>query len=151
MSILIVENAALASGHLPLLDNTHFTLNPGETVGLIGRNGAGKSSFLKVLAGVNKLDDGKISMNSGLKIAYVAQEPVLNPEHTVFEAVAEGLGELTQLLTQYHQVSHLIAEDPSEANFDLLQTLQNGLEAQDGWQIDALIQTTMTHLDLPED
>ncbi|XDZ50665.1 ATP-binding cassette domain-containing protein [Neisseriaceae bacterium CLB008] len=150
MSILIVENAALASGHLPLLDNAHFTLQEGETVGLIGRNGAGKSSFLKILAGVNKLDDGKISMNSGLKIAYVAQEPLLNPEHTVFEAVAEGLGELTELLTQYHQLSALIAEDASEANLHQLQTLQNALEAQDGWQIDALIQTTMTHLDLSE-
>ena len=74
MNILSVENASFAVGHVALLDKTSFQLDSGEKIGLIGRNGAGKSSFLKILAGVQKLDDGQIIVQNNLEIVYVPQE-----------------------------------------------------------------------------
>ena len=74
MTILAVENASFAVGHVPLLDKTSFQLNQGEKIGLIGRNGAGKSSFLKILAGVQKLDDGQLIIQNGLKIVYLTMK-----------------------------------------------------------------------------
>jgi ATP-binding cassette subfamily F protein uup len=94
MSLISVEKACLAFGHHALLDNVDFALEPGEVVGLIGRNGAGKSSLLKGIAGVITLDDGRINIKGDVRVAYVAQEPELNPDDTVFDAVAAGLGEL---------------------------------------------------------
>ena len=92
MPLITLENASLAYGHHALLDHAGFQLDPGERVGLIGRNGAGKSSLLKVIAGDSKLDDGSLWRAPGVGIAYVPQEPSLNPEHNIYEAVAEGLG-----------------------------------------------------------
>lgn len=78
MPLITVEKAGLAFGHVPLLDDVDFALEPGERVGLIGRNGAGKSSLLKAVAGEIKLDDGRILFQNGAKLAYVPQEPVLD-------------------------------------------------------------------------
>jgi len=80
MNILSVENASFAVGHVALLDKTSFQLDSGEKIGLIGRNGAGKSSFLKILAGVQKLDDGQIIVQNNLKIVYVPQESFFDKE-----------------------------------------------------------------------
>ncbi len=93
MALLSLTNAQLAFGHVPLLDGTSFSLEGGERLGLIGRNGAGKSSLLKVLAGLEKLDDGLLQMTQGLRIRYVAQEPIFDPTHSVFDVVAEGVAE----------------------------------------------------------
>ncbi|MFL6691754.1 MAG: ATP-binding cassette domain-containing protein, partial [Ramlibacter sp.] len=101
MALLTLLNAQLAFGHVPLLDHAEFALESAERVGLIGRNGAGKSSLLKILAGLERVDDGTLQLQQGLKIAYVAQEPVLAPEATVFDAVAEGLAEVISLIERY--------------------------------------------------
>ncbi|WP_238373687.1 ATP-binding cassette domain-containing protein, partial [Kingella kingae] len=108
MTILAVENASFAVGHVPLLDKTSFQLNQGEKVGLIGRNGAGKSSFLKILAGIQKLDEGQKIVQNGLKIVYVPQESVFDGEASVFDVVSQGLGDLRDVLRRYHQVSHAL-------------------------------------------
>jgi ABC transport system ATP-binding/permease protein len=147
MPILIVENAHLAYGHVPLLDGASFILEPGERVGLIGRNGAGKSSMLKTIAGVNKLDDGVIRLETGAKMAFVSQEPVFDMEQTVYEAVAEGLGSVRQVLVDYHAALQTL--DDSEESLTHLMDLQHELEAQDGWRLDSLIASIMSHLDLP--
>ncbi|AZN35983.1 ATP-binding cassette domain-containing protein [Iodobacter ciconiae] len=147
MPILIVENAHLAYGHVPLLDGASFILDAGERVGLIGRNGAGKSSLLKTVAGVNKLDDGVIRLETGAKMAFVSQEPVFDMEHTVYEAVAEGLGAVRQTLIDYHAALQTL--DDSEESLSHLMDLQHDLEAQDGWRLDSLIASIMSHLDLP--
>ncbi|AMC33856.1 ATP-binding cassette domain-containing protein [Janthinobacterium sp. B9-8] len=147
MPILIVENAHLAYGHVPLLDGASFILEPGERVGLIGRNGAGKSSMLKTIAGVTKLDDGVIRLETGAKMAFVSQEPVFDMEHTVYEAVAEGLGGVRQVLIDYHAA--LLTLDDSEESLTRLMDLQHELESQDGWRLDSLIASIMSHLDLP--
>lgn len=149
MPLLIVENAHLAFGHWPLLDGASLVLEPGERVGLIGRNGAGKSSLLKTIAGVNKLDDGAIRLINNAKMAFVPQEPVFDSSHTVYEAVAEGLGNVRQLLVDYHAAIHDL--DDSEVGMQRLSELQHELENQDGWRLDSLIANTMSILNLPPD
>ena len=150
MTILAVENASFAVGHVPLLDKTSFQLNQGEKVGLIGRNGAGKSSFLKILAGVQKLDDGQLIIQNGLKIVYVPQESVFDDETSVFEVVSEGLGSLRDVLRQYHHVSHQLESNHSDNLIQQLNELQNQIEAQNGWSVDAAIKQTISELGLPE-
>ena len=150
MTILAVENASFAVGHVPLLDKTSFQLNQGEKVGLIGRNGAGKSSFLKILAGVQKLDDGQLIIQNGLKIVYVPQESVFDDETSVFEVVSEGLGSLRDVLRQYHHISHQLESNHSDNLIQQLNELQNQIEAQNGWSVDAAIKQTISELGLPE-
>ena len=84
MSLIQLQNAQLAFGHVPLLNHVDFSLETQERVGLIGRNGTGKSSMLKILAGLELPDDGQIQMQQNIALAYVPQEPILNPEHTIF-------------------------------------------------------------------
>ena len=150
MNILSVENASFAVGHVALLDKTSFQLDSGEKIGLIGRNGAGKSSFLKILAGVQKLDDGQIIVQNNLKIVYVSQESFFDKEATVFDTVAEGLGEIRDLLRRYHHVSHELENGSSETLLKELNELQLEIEAKDGWKLDAAVKQTLGELGLPE-
>ena len=150
MNILSVENASFAVGHVALLDKTSFQLDSGEKIGLIGRNGAGKSSFLKILAGVQKLDDGQIIVQNNLKIVYVPQESFFDKGATVFDTVAEGLGEIRDLLRRYHHVSHELENGSSEALLKELNELQLEIEAKDGWKLDAAVKQTLGELGLPE-
>ncbi|WP_127264058.1 ATP-binding cassette domain-containing protein [Neisseria meningitidis] len=150
MNILSVENASFAVGHVALLDKTSFQLDSGEKVGLIGRNGAGKSSFLKILAGVQKLDDGQIIVQNNLKIVYVPQESFFDKEATVFDTVAEGLGEIRDLLRRYHHVSHDLEHNSDGVLLKELNELQLEIEAKDGWKLDAAVKQTLGELGLPE-
>lgn len=150
MNILSVENASFAVGHVALLDKTSFQLDSGEKIGLIGRNGAGKSSFLKILAGVQKLDDGQIIVQNNLKIVYVPQESFFDKDATVFDTVAEGLGEIRDLLRRYHRVGHELENGSSEILLKELNELQLEIEAKDGWKLDAAVKQTLGELGLPE-
>jgi ATP-binding cassette subfamily F protein uup len=122
MALLTLNGAHLAYGHVALLDHTDFSLEGGERVGLIGRNGTGKSSLLKILAGLEKPDDGVLQAQQGLQVAYVAQEPRLESHDTVFEAVREGLDDL-----------------------------QGRIEARDGWHWQRRIEETLQRLHLVPD
>ncbi|MCS4533760.1 ATP-binding cassette domain-containing protein [Neisseria montereyensis] len=150
MNILQAENLSFAVGHVALLDKASFQLDSGEKVGLIGRNGAGKSSFLKILAGVQKPDDGQLILQNGLKTVYVPQETFFDAEAYVFDVVAEGLGALHALLSRYHQVSRQLANANNETLLEELHTLQTEIEAHDGWQFDAAIKQAISELGLPE-
>ncbi len=150
MNILSVENASFAVGHVALLDKTSFQLDSGEKIGLIGRNGAGKSSFLKILAGVQKLDDGQIIVQNNLKIVYVPQESFFDKEATVFDTVAEGLGEIRDLLRRYYRVSHDLEHNSDDVLLKELNELQLEIEAKDGWKLDAAVKQTLGELGLPE-
>jgi ATP-binding cassette subfamily F protein uup len=153
MPYITLDKASLAFGHVALLDHADFQLDEGERVGLIGRNGGGKSSMMRVLAGQGTLDDGLVWRQPSARICYVSQEPVLDPEDSVFDAVAKGLGNLQKLLHDYHHVSHQLGEP--DADYDTLleemQHLQTQLEAQDGWSVQARIETAIAKLDLEPD
>ena len=95
MALITLLNAQLAFGHVALLDQTSFSLESGERVGLIGRNGTGKSSLLKILAGLEKPDDGSLQLQQNQRLAYVAQEPELDMDATVIAAAHVMGGSLT--------------------------------------------------------
>lgn len=153
MPFITLDKASLAFGHVALLDYADFQLDEGERIGLIGRNGGGKSSMMRVLANQANLDDGIVWRAPTARICYVSQEPVLDVDDSVFDAVAKGLGKLQKLLHDYHHVSHQLSEP--DADFDTLleemQNLQTQLEAQDGWSVQARIETAIAKLDLDPD
>jgi len=153
MPYITLDNACLAFGHHALLDHTAFQLDAGERVGLIGRNGAGKSSLLKAIAGNIKLDDGNVWRAPAVRIVYVPQEPELDNTHTVYEAVAEGLGGMQKILVAYHDVTHKMSEP--DADFDVLmaqmEDLQHELDAQNGWDMQSKIETVLSRLSLDAD
>ncbi|MGE8495302.1 ATP-binding cassette domain-containing protein [Comamonas sp.] len=138
MALITLLDAQLAFGHVALLDHADFALESQERVGLIGRNGAGKSSLLKILAGMEKADDGNLQLQNGLRIAYVAQEPNLNLEHTVFEAASDGLAEVTAIRDRY-----FAAEDGED-----LDALQSQIEAFDAWNWEQRVEETLQRLHL---
>jgi ATP-binding cassette subfamily F protein uup len=150
MPYITLSKASLAFGHVALLDAIDFQLDEGERVGLIGRNGGGKSSMLKILAGEAALDDGVVWRSPGARVCYVSQEPVLNSDATVFDEVARGLGDLHQIISDYHHLSHQLAEP--DADYDALlaamEPLQTKLEAQNGWAVQARIETAIQRLEL---
>lgn len=151
MPLITLEKAVLAYGHHALLDAADLVLESGERVGLIGRNGAGKSSLLKILCDAALVDDGKLWHAPGLRMSLVEQEPDLGQENTVFEEVSRGLGDLSKTLSEYHEVSSELASKDDPGLLEKLHELQSRLEAQDGWSAESRIETVLTRLDLPAD
>ena len=145
MALITLTEGKLAFGHVPLLDRTAFSLESGERIGLIGRNGTGKSSLLKILAGLEKLDDGLLQYQQNLRIAYVAQEPILQTEHTVFEAAAEGLAQVKALREEYEALSE---GEWNESNHERLDQLQSQLDAQGGWNWEQRVSESLDRLHL---
>ena len=148
MALIVLNDAKLAFGHVDLLANTNFSLEPGERVGLIGRNGTGKSSLLKILAGLEKLDDGTLQYQQGLRMAYVAQEPVFDPEETVFQAVSEGVAVVKALREEYEELSVAEWNDDSHHRLD---QIQSQLEAMSGWNWEQRVHETLNRLHLDPD
>ena len=138
MAVLSLSNAHLAFGHVALLDNAAFSLEGGERLGLIGRNGAGKSSMLKIIAGLEKLDDGLLQMTQGVRICYVPQEPIFDAAMSVFDVVSLGVAEAALVRQQYEE--HADGVD--------LDALQTRIEALDAWNWEQRVDTTLAQLHL---
>ena len=151
MAVISLSNAQLAFGHVALLDHAEFSLETSERVGLIGRNGTGKSSLLKIIAGRFKLDDGLLVMQQNIKIAYVEQEPQFDPDMTVFDAVASGLGDLPKLLQEYEEITGQFGGDNDDALMDRMHDIQVQLDAADAWSLGNTVETTLGKLNLSKD
>ncbi|MDD5298025.1 MAG: ATP-binding cassette domain-containing protein [Rhodocyclaceae bacterium] len=149
MPILTLENASLAFGHFALLDHADFVLEDGERVALIGRNGTGKSSLLAILAGQAQLDDGRAWRREDAGAAFVAQEPVFEGAQTVFQAVAQGLGRVSEMLVAYHDAARRLSE--GEEALDELHDLQAKLEAMDAWRLETRVEQAVSQLGLSGD
>jgi ATP-binding cassette subfamily F protein uup len=141
MALITLQNAQLAFGHVALLDHTDFALESQERVGLIGRNGTGKSSLLKILAALEKPDDGTLQTQTGLRVAYVPQEPILDLQSTVFEAASVGLADARAARDLY-----LSGADGLD-----LDALQNRIEALDAWNWEQRVEETLHRLHLEGD
>jgi ATP-binding cassette subfamily F protein uup len=139
MALITLLDAQLAYGHVPLLDHTTFSLETQERVGLIGRNGAGKSSLLKILGGFEKPDDGTLQVQGNTRISYVAQEPQLDSDATVFVAVSAGMARARALIDEY-----------SLGHGDL-DAMQSEIESLDGWTWEQRVTETLHRLHLEPD
>ncbi|AMO75362.1 ATP-binding cassette domain-containing protein [Pseudomonas citronellolis] len=148
MTLLKFTDVSLAFGTTPLLDKVSWQIEKGERVCIIGRNGTGKSSMLKLVKGEQMPDDGDIWRAPALKIGELPQELPVADERTVYDVVAEGLAEVGELLSRYHHLSlHIQGED----DLTQLARVQQALEARDGWRLQQLVETTLTRLQLPAD
>lgn len=148
MAVISLSDAQLAFGHVALLDHAEFSLEAGERVGLIGRNGTGKSSLLKVIAGIARLDDGLLVLQQGLRIAYVEQEPQFDAGISVFDAVAGGVGHQRALLEEYDRLTSALGSEDDAALMERLHAVQAQLDLADGWSLSNRVETTLHKLNL---
>jgi ABC transport system ATP-binding/permease protein len=148
MPLLTLQSVSLAYGHVPLLDHVDLNIDAGDKIALIGRNGTGKSSLLKILADLARPDDGSVWRKPGLRLAYVPQEPLLEAGKTVFEVAAEGLGDAQQLLSEYESVVHALESNQDATLLVRLEKLGSELDATDGWQLKSRIDNVLSRLNL---
>ena len=153
--MITLDAVSVAFGHLPLLERVNLSIAPGERIAVLGRNGEGKSTLLKVLSGDVLPDSGTIWRAPDTRVARLDQDAGsldAAPEgQTVFEAVAAGLGELRDLVNAYHHAAARVAHGGHERDITELGRLQHELEERDGWRIEQRIETILTRLALDAD
>jgi len=150
MSLLTLDDVSLAFGHLPLLAHVDFRIDKGERVCLVGRNGTGKSTLFRVISGQVAPDDGEVWRQDTLRISYLEQEVPEDRDATVYDVVAEGLGETGKLLSQYHRAASEVTEHDA-GTLQNLQRLQSQIETNDAWNTGQKIDTVISKLRLPPD
>ena len=151
MELLRIANGELAFGEEKILDKANLSVQTGERICLVGRNGAGKSTLMKVLMGLQNLDDGQILKSNTMQLAMLEQDPPESSDLSVFDYVAQGVSENADLLSRYHGLIHLIGEDPSEKNLNKLAKVQDELEQAGAWQDEQRIEQAMSTLSLNPD
>ena len=149
MPLIKLSDVSIAFGVQPVLDRAEFQLDPGERVGLIGRNGEGKSTLLKAIAGRIGADSGEIWRQPGIRVALLEQEPSIPNQATIYEAVADALGEIGHFIAEYHRLSEQV--HAGEDVLEQLGELQHQLEAEDGWNLQQRVENVLSRLDLPGD
>ena len=148
MPLLRLSNVSIAYGTHALLKNADFQLDAGERVGLLGRNGEGKSTLMKIIVGDVYADEGEVWRQPAIKLSWLSQSPQLPEDATIYDAVASGLGNLGQLISRYHVLSTMI-DDQDEQALKTLGDLQHELEVKQGWHYNNRIETTLSRLNLP--
>ncbi|MFC4528736.1 ATP-binding cassette domain-containing protein [Dyella halodurans] len=144
MSLIQLQRVDFSIGGPLLLEHVDLSIERNERVCIVGRNGEGKSTLMKLIAGELKPDDGELRVQNGIVVARMAQEVPQGTEGTVFDVVSEGLGDLGHLLARYHHLLH-------EGDFDALGEVQTQIEAQHGWDLDRRVTEVLTKLELPAD
>ncbi len=150
MPLIKLTNVSIAYGTHALLNEANFQLDEGERVGLLGRNGEGKSTLLKILEGLVHADSGEVWRKPELKLARLEQAPELSNQETVYDAVAGGLGEIGHWIARYHELSVSMHAGDEQALKELGH-LQHQLEAHHGWQLQQRVETVLSRLNLPAD
>jgi ATP-binding cassette subfamily F protein uup len=163
LPLLTLDNVSLAFGYHPLFESASLRIDAGERIALIGRNGSGKSSLLKVIAGELPPDSGSIWRAPGLRVARLDQDvsaitrtaaPDAAPNggtRTVFEEISDGLGELGALVTEYHHAALRVAECADEKALQRLAAIQQQLDERDGWRLEQKVELVISRLGLPAD
>jgi len=149
MPLIRLTDVSIAFGTHSLLENAAFQLDPGERVGLLGRNGEGKSTLMKIIAGAIAADHGEVWRQPELRLAWLEQMPDLQDDASIYEAVAGGLGDLGDLIAQYHDL--LTHMDGSEQSLQALGAIQHKLEAGQGWHFQQRVESVLSRLQLPAD
>nr|WP_314564012.1 ATP-binding cassette domain-containing protein [uncultured Pseudomonas sp.] len=146
MALLKFTNVSLAFGVTPLLDGVSWQIERGERVCIIGRNGTGKSSLLRIVKGEQQADDGEVWRAPAIKIGELPQELPRADDRSVFDVVAAGLAGVGELLAEYH---HLTQDTSGELDMERLMHVQQEIEARDGWRLQQLVDSTLSRLQLP--
>jgi len=149
--LLTLQDVGLAYGHLPLFEEADLQIDAGERIALIGRNGTGKSSLLRVLSGEVPPDTGDIWRDPALRISRLDQDVPAAGTHSVFEEVASGLGDLGAIVAEYHRAAVRLADSHDAADLARLGELQHALEERDGWSIEQKVELVISRLSLPAD
>ena len=151
MALLGMQDVSMAFGGPPVLDRASLYIERGERVCLLGRNGAGKSTLMKVLDGTIAPDSGTVVRETGASVARLEQEVPDDVAGSTFDVVAAGLGPRGQLLARYHDASHRVAVEGTEAALRELDRLHHALDAADAWQLYTRVETVLSHLGLDAD
>ena len=151
MSLISLQNITLSFGGLPILQQINLQIEPGERVCLIGRNGEGKSSLMRLIAGGLKPDGGNIIRQQGLRVARLSQNVPLDLNGSVFEVVAGGLGELHIFLAQYRDISVRLSSGGGENLLTEMETMQHQLETAGDWKAKQRVETIISRLQLNAD
>ena len=149
MALVALEQVSISFGSLPLLDRVGLQIEEGERVCIIGRNGTGKSTLLRIVSGDQAPDAGSVWRQPGMQTALLTQDVPLSAERPLFEVVAEGLGNLSALITLYHHTAVEVAEHGTPALLEKLGSLQHELEERDGWRLEQRVELVLSRLNLP--
>ena len=151
MALLALQEVSIGFRGPPLLDGVSFQIDPGERVCLLGRNGTGKTTLLRLIQGHLDPDEGEITRQQGLRTTLLDQEVPADIHGSVFDVVAGGLGQRAQLLTEYHHASSRLATDGGRRWRDELDRLGHELEIQGGWLMHQEVETVLSRMDLDPD
>jgi len=151
VSLLSIQNVSIAFGGPAILDGASFSIERGERVSLVGRNGAGKSTLMKLLDETLAPDSGEIVRQGGVTVARLEQDIPEGVQGTIYDVVAEGLGEDGRLLSRYHEASLQVGVDASESNLKTLDRLHHAIDAASGWRLHTRVETVLAHLGLDPD
>jgi len=149
MALIALDQLSISFGSLPLLDRVGLQIEANERVCLIGRNGTGKSTLLQIINGNQAPDSGLVWRQPGVNIARLAQDATLFADRPVFDVVAEGLGDLSDLVTLYHHTAVQVSENGNPALLEELGNLQHELEDRDGWRLEQRVELILSRLSLP--
>ena len=151
MPFVTLDRVSAAYGHLPLLDDASLLVERGERIAVIGRNGTGKSTLLRIVGGEQPPDAGTVWIQPGIGLARLEQDVPLETSRPVFDVVADGLGPLSALVTEYHRAALDVAQHGTEAGLERLGRLHHALEERDGWRLEQRIELALSRLQLPPD
>ncbi|WP_461205803.1 ABC-F family ATP-binding cassette domain-containing protein [Clostridium sp. DL1XJH146] len=151
MNLLTLENLSKSYSEKILFDNISLNINEGDKIGLIGINGTGKSTLLKVIAGMEWSDSGNITKKSNLRIEYLSQNPNMHQDATVLEQVYKGDSKLMVLLREYEDLLYKLQRDPSDENLiNKLNILTAKMDAENGWAVENEAKTILTKLGITD-
>ena len=151
MALLGMQDVSIAFGGPPVLDRARFSIERGERVCLLGRNGAGKSTIMKLLEGSALPDEGAVVRQTGVTVARLEQEVPGDVDGTMFDVVSAGLGETGRLLAKYHRASHRVSWDHGDSALRELDRLHHALDAAGAWEVQTRVDTVLLHLGLDAD
>ncbi|MDP2319107.1 MAG: ATP-binding cassette domain-containing protein [Acidobacteriota bacterium] len=151
MPLVVLDQISHAYGHLPLLNKAALQVEPGERIAIIGRNGTGKSTLMQIIGGELPPDSGTVWTQPGARVARLVQDVPLSANKPVFDVIADGLGDLGELIANYHHAAVEVATDYSEEAMTRLGNYQHELEERDGWSLEQRVELIVTKLDLPSE
>jgi ATP-binding cassette subfamily F protein uup len=151
MPLVVLDQISHAYGYLPLLNKAALQVEPGECIAIIGRNGTGKSTLMQIIGGELPPDGGTVWTQPGARIARLVQDVPLSANLPVFDVIAQGLGDLGELIANYHHAAVEVATDYSEEAMTRLGNYQHELEERDGWSLEQRVELIVTKLDLPSE